>query len=290
MTAICELVFQDWQPSIEPEEQAILAAKLEAGSILFFPELAFQIEEAEEYLLSIAPKKAKNISYNPNKHRVGGVETNGQDLADLEAFMTRYQEATKHLVLSLFPQYASMQTGLTSLRTVEAQGRPSHSFRKDDTRLHVDAFPSRPTHGRRLLRVFCNINPGDAPRVWKAGEAFEPLAKRFIPSMKKYSPLRAALKNAVGITRSFQTQYDNMMLQLHHLMKEDIDYQNNVQQTTVEFPPGSVWIVFSDQVSHAVVSGQHMLEQTFYLPVEAMYDPLQSPLKVLERLTERQLV
>ncbi len=34
------------------------------------------------------------------------------------------------------------------------------------------------------------------------------------------------------------------------------------------FPPGSVWVCFSDQTSHAVMSGQFMLEQTFFLPVK----------------------
>jgi hypothetical protein len=37
------------------------------------------------------------------------------------------------------------------------------------------------------------------------------------------------------------------------------------------------------------MSGQFALEQTFYLPVNAMKDPQRSPLRVLERLVGRTL-
>src|SRR5437764_4867581 len=35
--------------------------------------------------------------------------------------------------------------------------------------IHVDAFPTRPTNGNRILRVFSNISP-DIPRVWVTTE------------------------------------------------------------------------------------------------------------------------
>ena len=37
------------------------------------------------------------------------------------------------------------------------------------------------------------------------------------------------------------------------------------------------------------MSGQHSLDQTFYLPVEAMNDPSRSSLRILERLTGKAL-
>ena len=51
-----------------------------------------------------------------------------------------------------------------------------------------------------------------------------------------------------------------------------------------------VWVCYSDQTSHAVMSGQHMLEQTFFLPVAALRHPELAPLSVLERLQGRKLV
>lgn len=80
------------------------------------------------------------------------------------------------------------------------------------------------------------------------------------------------------------------MLQLHDGMKSDLDYQKTAGQATVPFPAGSVWVCFSDQASHAVMSGQYMLEQTLFLAPEHLYDPQASPLAILSRLTGRPLV
>ena len=80
------------------------------------------------------------------------------------------------------------------------------------------------------------------------------------------------------------------MLQLHDLMKADTEYQQGAVQTRVEFPAGSTWIAFTDQVSHAAMAGQYQFEQTFLLPVDAMQRPEHSPLRILERIKQRPLV
>jgi len=80
------------------------------------------------------------------------------------------------------------------------------------------------------------------------------------------------------------------MLQIHDTMKGDITYQNTVPANEFSFPSGSSWIVMTDKVSHAALSGQFILEQTFYLPVEAMQKPDQSPLRILEKIVGRPLV
>jgi len=72
-------------------------------------------------------------------------------------------------------------------------------------------------------------------------------------------------------------------------MKEDETFQRTSAQTAIDFPAGSTWLAFTDQVSHAAMSGQYQLEQTFLVPVAAMSDPERSPLRVLERITGRSL-
>ena len=79
------------------------------------------------------------------------------------------------------------------------------------------------------------------------------------------------------------------MLQLHDAMKEDEEFQARSPQTAVDFPAGSTWLAFTDQVSHAATAGQYQLEQTFLLPVDAMTDPGRSPLRILERIKGRPL-
>jgi hypothetical protein len=70
----------------------------------------------------------------------------------------------------------------------------------------------------------------------------------------------------------------------------DKEYQRTAPHKVVEFPTGSSWIAITDLVLHGAVSGQHSLDQTFYLPVEAMNDPSHSSLRILERLTGETLV
>ena len=79
------------------------------------------------------------------------------------------------------------------------------------------------------------------------------------------------------------------MIKLHDLMKLDDAYQRDCPKQTLEFAPGSTWMVFTDQVSHAAVSGQHALEQTFTLDLDGMGNPETSPMRVLERLKGKTL-
>ena len=73
-------------------------------------------------------------------------------------------------------------------------------------------------------------------------------------------------------------------------MKQDTRFQQETEQETFEFPAGSTWVAFTDQVSHAAMAGQYRLEQTFLLPVPAMIDSARSPLRVLERIKKVPLV
>ena len=92
------------------------------------------------------------------------------------------------------------------------------------------------------------------------------------------------------MTKGRRSEYDHLMLGLHDAAKADVAYQGSCEQQVVRFAPGTTWLCFSDQVMHAAVSGQYMLEQTIHLPVAALYDPASSPLAILERLTQRTLV
>src|SRR5262249_61053742 len=126
----------------------------------------------------------------------------------------------------------------TSFRPVEIEGRLS-SWRKDDSRLHVDSFPSSPTGGKRILRVFSNVNPEGRSRVWRVGEPFEQMARRFLPGIKRPLPGSSIFLRLLGITKSPRTEYDHIMLQLHDHMKADERYKKEVEQLRQEFPAGS---------------------------------------------------
>jgi hypothetical protein len=291
LNLIEELTYDSWNPTLDAATQHALTAALEQGHVLFLPKLAFAVDQDELQYLSAdwSDGKSKNIYLRGVERALRGARGNPGDLQKLRALLERFGEQAQLLVSALFPHYGPhLDFGNTSFRPCEIEGRPS-SYRKDDTRLHPDAFPSNPTDGARLLRVFTNVNPHGKPRVWRVGEPFPDMAAKFVPRSRRQWLGEAALLHALGITKRRRSEYDHYMNQLHDRVKADLDYQRDVPQQRVEFPPGSTWIVFSDQVLHGVLSGALMLEQTWTLPVDGMLDPDQAPLRILERMVGRAL-
>lgn len=266
---------------------------LENGQILLLPTLNFSLSPEEKTFLSpeYADPHAKNISYHPGAQKLWGVQHLTDTQHDqLKAMLERFSKGCAHLIQRLLPRYTShLLIARTSFRPVQVCGRKT-SYRKDDKRLHIDAFPSAPNQGKRILRVFCNINPEGENRVWRVGEPFEKVARKFVPLIKKPFRGSASLLRLLRITKSYRTLYDHYMLEIHDKMKADNHYQQTAEQQTIHFQPGTTWIVQTDDVSHAAMQGQYVLEQTFYLPVDAMQEQSRSPLRVLERLLEQPLV
>ncbi|MGN6701892.1 MAG: Kdo hydroxylase family protein [Burkholderiaceae bacterium] len=285
---IVEIDASDWSL---PATEAGWIAALEAGKVLYFPRLSFLPLPAERMLLNPAVRaaKARNISLDEHGHLKGAAGDDAQQAA-LALMIGRFREQAQELVDSLLPAYrGALRMAPTSYRPMQVETR-AQSWRADDRRLHVDAFPSRPNHGERILRVFANVNPAGAPRVWRVGEPFETVARRFLPKAKPYSRWQARALHGLRVTKTLRSEYDHLMLQLHDGMKRDLDYQQDAQQVTMPFAAGSAWVCFSDQTSHAVMSGQYMLEQTFHLPLQKQYDRASSPLAILTRLAGRPLV
>lgn len=284
---------QKWEDHFPDSTQQQAIRSLEDGNILLFPQLAFELTHAEKMFLSpdFADPNAKNISYHAETRRLWGVRhLTDKQHAELKSMLHRFSQSAFQLIKEILPHYSrQLIVARTSYRPVEVSDRKT-SPRKDDRRLHVDAFPSAPNQGKRILRVFCNINPNEQDRVWRTGEPFIDVAKRFLPSIPKPFAGKSHLLRLLRITKSYRTLYDHYMLEMHDRMKADDDYQKNVRQQEVRFPPGSSWIVQTDDVSHAAMQGQYLLEQTFYLPVRAMQDERKSPLRVLEALLNAKLV
>lgn len=280
-----------WDATYPASVQDAATGALEAGSIIVFPHLSFGLAPEElKFLDPHSVHGAKNVSFNPATGKVGGTTADGTALEELRALLDRFSRTTGVLVQALFPSYAAaVQHGRASLRPVEIAGRAT-SWRADDTRLHVDAFPSMPMKGRRILRVFSNINPTGQPRVWKVGgSSFDTVARRFQSSLR--APVWGSRLGMylVRMTKDLRSPYDHYMLQLHDRMKADSDYQAEPDHVTHSFPAGSTWMVYTDQVPHAALAGIHQLEQTFYVPVSSLRNEASAPLRVLEGLMRRPL-
>ena len=236
--------------------------------------------------------RSKNSSYNPHTGVVYGIGGAGDSARGLGQLMARYSAWAIALIERHFADYAeSLEVGRTSLRHRSVRDDPPLSLRKDDRSLHLDAFTSQPVAGRRILRLFCNIDPSRADREWAIADGgFEDFAIRFRGRARRLYPGEATFLRGLSLTKCRRTDYDQIMLGMHDAAKRDHDYQTNAARRYVSFPYGATWLAFTDQTPHAAVSGHCALEQTFYVPVESLADPVSSPLRILERLWGGELV
>jgi hypothetical protein len=286
-----DIPLSDWAALPSPAEQAAALAALEDGKVVVLP-LPFAVTSQEEGFLTGATlgTTRKNVSYDPATHACRGAGLEGEPLARLAAMLKRYGDQTESLLRALLPRYAPLlRRARTSFRPAEIAGR-AYSARHDDRRLHIDAFPSRPTGGDRILRIFTNAAPNGTVRHWRVGEPFPDYAARFLPRIHPMRPLQSALMATLGLTKGRRTGYDHLMLGLHDQGKYDTDYQATAVQTDIDFTAGTTWLCFTDQVLHAALSGHCAFEQTFLLPLSAMATPETAPLHVLARMTGRVLV
>ncbi len=290
MSPLTHIAANDWRAAFSSEQQQQAVAALEDGQVVLLPQLRFQVSpEESRFLTPDLVGKSKNVSYNFANGKIGHCAAAEADKPAVTAMIHRFSSQAKALVEQLLPSYQpKLKMGRTSLRPVEAAGRAS-SWRKDDTRLHVDAFPTTPVNGKRILRVFSNVNPVGRPRCWRVGEPFEQVSSRFLSAIRPPALGSTTLMQLFRVTRGRRSLYDHYMLRLHDAMKADDTYQQTCPQHNVDLPAGSTWMVFTDSVPHAVTSGQHQFEQTFYLELDGMARPDKSPLRILEKQLGRSL-
>ncbi len=279
-----------WQGPFNTDVCTQAIEALESGRVLL-ADLPFSTSPNEAFLLSpsIMGSERKNISYDPSTGDIANSSLSGPQADCLKEMLRRFGDAAETLLRDLLPGYAtSLQRARTSFRPAEIAGR-DYSPRHDDRLLHVDAFPSRPMNGRRILRLFCNVAPDGVARAWRVGEPFPDFARQFLPRTGHAFAGSAWFLERMGITKGRRSEYDRIMLRLHDTGKLNATYQASAPRADIAFPAGSTWVCFTDQVLHAALAGHCALEQTFHLPISAMAHPERSPLRVLERLSGRSL-
>ena len=162
--------------------------------------------------------------------------------------------------------------------------------------IHTDAFPSRPTNGDLILRIFTNIHPSK-DRSWVVTDPFSVIAERYamgagLPKIASGGQLlnqSARLLKASACPSFHGRRMTASCCTFTNTVKRNADFQANCAKYPFDFPPGSTWLTFTDMVPHSVDSGQHALEQTFIVARGSMADPERAPLVVLERLCGKPL-
>ncbi|MFA9477135.1 Kdo hydroxylase family protein [Phycisphaerales bacterium AB-hyl4] len=269
---------------------------IESGDVLFFPTTPFEISDEDRQFL-LAQKQSerfhKNISYRPKQDRLKGVDAdNSEAFAKMHDVMRRYSQQAIDFCARFLPQYAEQwRIDYASFRPIEEKGRKV-KFKARNDLIHVDSFPTRPSHGNRLMRIFTNINM-DRERVWVSAGTFEQLAERYAKDAGLPQPPSAITKlgrQAVsamakaGLPVIDRPDYDRFMLKFHDYLKHHPEVQDHAKGEQWAFPPGSTWMCFTDTTSHGCLSGQYALEQTFMVARESLAAPDVAPISVLERM------
>ena len=291
----------DFSATRWPNERAAQACRdLEAGRILFFRDVPFLFPAADrEFLLSQKQAESrfhKNISYRPKSDAIHGVQGKGPERDRLQQVMRDYSHNVTAFTAALLAPYAGkFHLDFASFRPLQEQGRDLATHRRNDL-LHVDSFPTRPMWGNRILRIFTNINPTE-PRDWVTGRPFHAIAPELAaaaglptfakrwhsPAGRMQSTLLRGLKS-VGLPVTHRSGYDQFMLHFHDWLKFNEAFQKRQDHQPSSFPPGCTWMVFTDGVPHAALSGRYALEQTLIVPRSALVAPEFAPVNVLEKL------
>lgn len=281
--------------------------RLEEGNILFFPASPIPLRPEDLQFLrgqqQTDSSLHKNIAYKPKVDELSGVDRNTANAAAvdrLRSIMRGYsQSVTAFLTGFLAPYAGKWQLDYASFRPQEEEGRDLPLRRRNDL-LHTDAFPTRPTHGARILRFFNNIHP-DRTRDWIVSDPFRVIAQKYAPAeialpQPDSSVSRAFKSFATGIGLGTaapalkRSPYDDFMMRFHNFLKESREFQTSCAKYDYQFPAGSSWMVYTDMVPHAVLCGQYALEQTYLIAADAMVAPQHAPLTVLEELSGVKLV
>jgi 3-deoxy-D-manno-oct-2-ulosonic acid (Kdo) hydroxylase len=275
--------------------------RLERGEILFFPRPPFDLPAADrDFLLSqhwAELRMHKNVSYRPGEDVLRGFSGDAARVDRLRGILRHYSAAVIHFATEFLAPYAGKWTvDFSSFRPFEEENRGLPLHKRNDL-LHVDAFPSRPTRGGRILRIFTNLNTTKA-RVWYTMGDFAALARDYAPDagLDRFARTSFLARKTqdwggkLGLRGMGRTPYDGFMLRFHDYLKENEKFQADAAKVRLEFPPLATWLVYTDGVAHAAMSGQYALEQTLLIPPQALVSPEKAPYRILERVAGVPLV
>jgi hypothetical protein len=282
-----------------------LSDALEEGGIVFFPQSPVPLPSGDdlEFFRTALPKllKLKNISYHPEAGHVRGLDSADADTAErVTRVLVGVSDEIERFIRTRMPGLSKNRTvGTCSFRPIQEKGRNLKPHASNEL-VHIDAGAYGATNGDRILRFFINVNPRE-DRVWASKGRFPELYLRHGNSAGVRTTQPRSLKKGpldhlrTGILKGVaklgapaahmldSSPYDRVMRQFHNYMKDSPAFhadQEGLQE--FRFPPFSAWMVFTDMVSHASVSGQHAFVQTSIVRLANCRKPELAPYNILQ--------
>lgn len=278
---------------------------LEASNTVYFDQCPIELPSEDDlvFLREELPRqtKIKNVSYHPESDSVPRFEGSEAALLRVTEILKDHSRTVTQYLQTTIPRLAPDWTvGTCSFRPLEEEGRQLKP-RSSNEIVHIDAGAYGATCGDRILRFFVNVNP-TADRVWGTKGSFSSLFERHqafkdaarggrdrIQVRKRfrdhcYSGFISAVSKAYPLAKVIDSSpYDRAMRRIHNYMKETQDFRDDPSDyRELRFPPFSAWMVFTDSVSHSVISGQYALVTTILVPLQNCRQPELAPYYVLQ--------
>jgi hypothetical protein len=272
---------------------APLEERLERGDVIPFPACPFPLPDADDRQFLFAQRltgQRKSICLDPGAGRSAGFPRPAEQARRMRQILAGFGAAAVGWLAGAVPRYAARwRPDRVNFHPEEEATRCLRLSARNDL-LHVDAFPSRPTNGWRILRLFVNLNPADV-RVWVTSDSFAALLERYgkeagLPRAGEDSLAWQLGQKVLGLVRPGRRRrsvYDRFMLRFHHFLKAHEQFQERCRKRFWSFPPGSAWLAFTDAVSYAVLRGRHALDRVFFVCPESLGFPDLSPPVLLQR-------
>ena len=279
---------------------------MERGEVVFYDRCPVELPNAAdlEFMRTGLPRElqVKNISYHPESDSIPRFEAAPEVGQRIERILRAHGQRVEAFLRRTCPDFVPNWTlGTTSFRSIEEQGRKLKP-RSSNELVHIDAGAYGATNGARILRFFVNIHP-ERDRVWGTKGSFNAIMGRHPeilaaargskprvtidkgPIDKLYSGLVGAVGKLYPLARVLDSSpYDRSMRRIHNFMKENPEFRESRENyQEVHFPPLSAWMVFTDGISHSVLTGQYALVTTVLVPLANCRMPALTPYHVLAR-------
>jgi hypothetical protein len=279
---------------------------MERAEVVFWQRCPVELpsEDDLEFMRTGLPRElqVKNISYHPESNSIPRFEADPVVRDRIERILRTHGQRVEAFLRRATPDFVPNWTlGTTSFRSIEEQGRKLKP-RSSNELVHIDAGAYGATNGARILRFFVNIHP-TRDRVWGTKGGFGALLERHRelvdaakggrdrvaldkgPIDRLYSGMVTALSKVYPLFQVIDSSpYDRSMRRIHNYMKENPAFRDSREgYQEIHFPPLSSWMVFTDGISHSVLSGQHALVTTVLIPLANARNPALAPFNVLAR-------
>jgi hypothetical protein len=247
--------------------------------------------------------KLKNISYHPEEGRTRGLDSADAKLVErVNRILKTVSDDIAEFLGRTAPRLTDHWTvGTCSFRPIEEKARDLQPHASNEL-VHIDAGAYGATNGDRILRFFINVNPVE-DRVWATKgnfpELFSTHGERaqldYANAGEKYlakgslDHLRTGFINLLAqgmpVAKVLDSSpYDRVMRKFHNYMKDTPSFQQDAQgHEEFRFPPFSAWMVYTDMVSHACLSGRYAFVHTSLVRLENCHLPEMAPINILRQ-------